>query len=121
MSAFIFWLFYCYVAVQTCYICHVVLNQLPYCALYILHIGVLKLVFFIQEGHLGTLKFVIQGFGTKEQTFSISKPTSQAKKQCFAVIATYFSSAEAIFVAESCSCRYDFNKLHFTFKCEGYT
>ena len=75
----------------------------------------------IQEGHLGTLQFVIQGFGTKEQTFSISKPTSQVKKQCFAVIATYISSAEAIFVDESCSCRYDFNKLHFTFKCEGYT
>ena len=121
MSAFIFWLFYCYAAVQTCYIRHVVLNQLPYCSLYILHIGVLKLIFCIQEGHLGTLQFVIQGFGTKEQTFSISKPTSQVKKQCFAVIATYISSAEAIFVAESCSCRYDFNKLHFTFKCEGYT
>ena len=70
----------------------------------------------IQEGHLGTLQFVIQGFGTKEQTFSISKPTSQVKKQCFAVIATYISSAEAIFVAESCSCCYGFNKLHFYFQ-----
>ena len=80
---------------------------------------VLKLIFCIQERHLGILWFVFQGYGTRELTFSILKSTFQVKKQYFAVIATYISSAETTFVVESWNSCYIL-KLHLPFKYEDY-
>ena len=113
-------LFICCIVFHTCYICHAVLKFAV--LLYKSYtFGVLKLIFCIQERHLGTLHFVFQDYGTRELTFSMFKSTFQVKKQCFAAITTYISSAKAIFVTEFCSCCYILNKLHITFKCEGYT
>ena len=80
---------------------------------------VLKLIFCIQERHLGILWFVFQGYGTRELTFSILKSTFQVKKQYFAVIATYISSAETTFGVESWNSCYIL-KLHLPFKYEDY-
>ena len=75
-------LFICCIAFHTCYTCHAVLKFTV--LLYKSYtFGVLKLIFCIQERHLGTLHFVFQDYGTRELTFSMFKSTFQVKKQCF--------------------------------------
>ena len=91
--------------------CHIVYISYTCCEL--------KFIFCIQERHLGILWFVFQGYGTRELTFSILKSTFQVKKQYFAVIATYISSAETIIVVKSWNSCYTL-KLYLTFKCEDY-